>query len=107
MHLDELTGEKHIADIKASSGFVVEIQHSPISEQELLSRENFYGDMIWIVDARDLFGYFSLGTSSDLATFNPMSYHFQWLSKSTLLKRWSVAQKPVYFDIHIQNAFTP
>ena len=107
VHVDERTRERHIADVKADNGLVVEIQHSPIAESEMQSREDFYGDMIWIVDARDLFGYFALGTSYDLATCNPMSYHFQWLSRSTLLKRWSVARKPVYFDTLIQNSFTP
>ena len=92
---------------EADSGLVVEVQHSPIAEDEMQSRESFYGDMIWIVDARDLHGYFTLGTSFDLATCNPMSYHFQWLSRSTLLKRWSLARKPVFFDTLIQNSFTP
>ena len=74
VNVDERTGERHIADVKADNGLVVEIQHSPISESEMQSREDFYGDMIWIVDARDLSGYFALGTSYDLATCNPMSY---------------------------------
>ena len=107
VHFDLQTGEKHVADVKTSTGLVVEIQHSPISERELLSREDFYGDMIWIVDARDLFGYFTLGTSCDLATTDPMSYHFEWLSKSTLLKRWSVARKPVFFDTFFWGPFAP
>ena len=109
VHVDQLTGGKHVADVKMPTGLVVEIQHSPISQQELQSRENFYGDMIWIVDARDLSGYFTLGTSRDLATCDPMTYHFQWISKSTLLKRWSWARKPVYFDgdSHIPRKLTP
>ena len=107
VHVDQLTGERHIADVKTKVGRVVEIQHSPISELELLSREDFYGDMIWIVDARDLFGHFNLGISYDLATVNPMCYHFEWFSRSTLLKRWSVARKPVYFDTCIWSEFAP
>ena len=107
VHVDQLTGERHIADVKTKAGRVVEIQHSPISEQELLSREDFYDDMFWIVDARNFFGHFNLGTSYDLATVNPMTYHFQWFSRSTLLKRWSVACKPVYFDTRIWSKFAP
>ena len=106
MHVDGRTGERHIADVKADSGFVVEVQHSPISADELQAREDFYGDMIWIVDARDLHGYFSLGTSLDLATCDPMSYHFQWFSRSTLLNRWSQARKPVFFDTLIESSIT-
>lgn len=43
-------GEKHIADVKTARGTVVELQNSPIALAELSSRENFYGDMIWIVN---------------------------------------------------------
>lgn len=107
MHFDKQTGERLIADVKEDSDRVVEIQHSPIAEREMQSREDFYGDMIWIVDARDLAGHFTSGTSHDLATCNPMSQHCQWFSKSMLFKRWSVARKPVYFDSLIQNSSTP
>ncbi|MBW4449175.1 MAG: hypothetical protein KME38_20525 [Spirirestis rafaelensis WJT71-NPBG6] len=50
IHFDENTGEKHIADIKTNNGMVIEIQNSPINEDELRSRENFYGNMIWIIN---------------------------------------------------------
>ena len=46
VHIDDATGERHIADVKSASGLVVDVQHSPIAERELLSREAFYGDMI-------------------------------------------------------------
>ena len=42
--------DKHIADIVLPDGVVVEVQHSPISSSEVKRREDFYGDMIWIVD---------------------------------------------------------
>ena len=105
--VDERTGERHVADVKVDNGRVVEIQHSPIAEGEMRSREDFYGDMIWIVDARDVFGYFTLGMSHDLATCDPMSYYLEWIGRSTLLNRWAEARKPVYFDILFQNSSTP
>ena len=103
LQVDNQTKERHIADVKTPAGLVVEIQHSPISEQELQSRECFYGDMIWIVDARDLEGYFSIGMTYGLASIEPISYHIRWWSSSKLLQRWSAATKPVYFDIHSQE----
>ena len=103
VHVDDQTKEKHIADVKTQSGLVVEVQHSPISEQELRSREHFYGHMIWIVDARDLAGHFSVGMTYGLASIVPISYHIRWWSSSKLLQRWSVATKPVYFDIHSED----
>lgn len=52
IHTDETTGEKHIADVKTSKGLVIEFQNSPISVEELNSREDFYGNMIWIVNGK-------------------------------------------------------
>ena len=94
VQIDENTGEKHVADVKTPGGVVVEVQHSRISDDELQSREDFYGEMIWIVDARDIIWI----TSRDLVSIAPMSYGVKLLTRSTLLKRWWSAQRPVYFD---------
>lgn len=50
VHFDEATGEKHIADVKTANGMVIEFQNSPMSPQEMRSREEFYGKMIWILN---------------------------------------------------------
>ena len=47
---DVQTGEKHVADVKTDRGVVVEFQNSPMEIGELLSRELFYKDMVWIVN---------------------------------------------------------
>ncbi len=47
---NESSGEKHIADIRLSNGLVIELQNSPINENELFSREQFYGNMLWVVN---------------------------------------------------------
>ena len=52
IRFDERTGEKHIADVKNKNGFVLEFQHSPMSSDELASREQFYGEMAWVVNAK-------------------------------------------------------
>lgn len=44
-------GERHIADVQTASGMVIEFQNSPMSAEELRSREQFYARMIWIVNA--------------------------------------------------------
>lgn len=49
-HADPATCEVHIADVKTPHGLAIEFQHSPISQAEMKSREEFYGEMIWIVD---------------------------------------------------------
>lgn len=51
---DELTGEKHIADIRTPYGLVIEFQHSHIDPQERTKREKFYKKMVWVVDGTRL-----------------------------------------------------
>jgi hypothetical protein len=53
-------GEKHIADVQTPSGMVIEFQNSPISIEELRSREQFYRDMLWIVNAKRFSRQFTL-----------------------------------------------
>ena len=78
VHVADRTHEKHIADVKTPGGMVVEVQHSPIGEDEARSRESFYGKMIWIVDARHLSRWFCLGMAHDLASCRPMMYQIEW-----------------------------
>lgn len=51
---DEITGEKHIADVCTEKGFILEFQHSAINPEERKSRENFYKNMNWVVDGTRL-----------------------------------------------------
>jgi competence protein CoiA len=48
---DNVSGESHRADIHTKSGVTIEFQNSPISTQELQSRENFYSQLVWVVNA--------------------------------------------------------
>lgn len=43
-------GEIHRADIKTPTGIVIEIQHSNMTDSERISREQFYGNLVWIID---------------------------------------------------------
>lgn len=52
--LNEKTGEKHIADVRTVHSLVVEFQHSHITPQERTSREQFYKNMVWVVDGTRL-----------------------------------------------------
>lgn len=51
---DEITGEKHIADIRRSDNLVIEFQHSYIDPIERAKREGFYKKMIWVIDGTRL-----------------------------------------------------
>lgn len=46
------TDEAHRADIVADWGIILEIQNSPIGLQELKSRENFYKNLVWLVNGQ-------------------------------------------------------
>lgn len=47
----DVTGELHIADIKTPYGLTVEFQHSAIKPEEVIKRTQFYGHVVWVVDA--------------------------------------------------------
>lgn len=49
---DEITNEFHRADIQTPEGITIEFQHSHLSFRELLSRNNFYKKLIWVVNAQ-------------------------------------------------------
>jgi competence protein CoiA len=50
---DKRTGEIHRADVHTNKGVTLEFQNSPISLEELKSREEFYSNLIWIVNAKN------------------------------------------------------
>ncbi|MBN8609165.1 MAG: hypothetical protein J0L92_01170 [Deltaproteobacteria bacterium] len=49
----EVVRGSHRADVVLPDGYVIELQHSPISPEEIREREAFYGRMAWLFDARD------------------------------------------------------
>ena len=51
---DNGTKEKHIADVRTAHSLVIEFQHSNINPQERTAREQFYKNMVWIVDGTRL-----------------------------------------------------
>jgi competence protein CoiA len=51
-------GEKHVADVKTPAGTVLEFQNSAMSPQELQAREQFYGNMLWIVNGTPFINQF-------------------------------------------------
>ena len=100
---DEKTGEKHIADIKTNCDMVIEFQHSNISEEERISRENFYKNMVWIVDGtrrkRDFkhfieaFEYNNIWRIGENSSLWVLEYGHNYLPKE-----WQHSQVPVMFD---------
>lgn len=101
--IDEKTGEKHIADIKTNGDMVVEFQHSNISEEERISREKFYKNMIWIVDGtrrkRDFARFAKAFEFNSIWRINQQSPLFVLeFGYCHLPKEWQSSNVPVLFD---------
>jgi competence CoiA-like predicted nuclease len=50
VHKDEITGEIHIADVTTPHGWTIEVQHSPMSDEERKARNSFYKKITWVID---------------------------------------------------------
>lgn len=100
MH-DERTNEKHIADVQTKGGLVVEFQHSFISANERIARENFYQNMVWIVDGTKLendFIRFSNGYASDFIKTPQEGIYKIRFFEDYFPKSWINSSVPVIFD---------
>ena len=100
IHKDLTIGEKHVADVKTADGRVVEFQHSLLKKEEIDKREQFYAEMIWIVDGLrnpndDFHFHFE---SESFSCDTPNIRKFKWLGRSKLFERWSDSSKPVFVD---------
>lgn len=107
---DEKTGEKHIADIKTDQGFVIEFQHSHIKPEEQKSREEFYKNMIWVVDGtrlkNDFPRFLKAYHNQDIKYVNNMRKIFTILYPEKYLpKDWLNREVPVFFDFKGTNEF--
>ncbi|HTI71330.1 MAG TPA: competence protein CoiA family protein [Candidatus Limnocylindria bacterium] len=47
------SGEIHRADVKTSTGIIIEFQHSSMTDVERVSREQFYQNLVWIIDGSE------------------------------------------------------
>ena len=47
---------KHIADIHTSDRWTIEFQYSHLSLSDISAREQFYGDMFWVINGTRLVG---------------------------------------------------
>ena len=97
-------GEKHIADVKTVHGSVIEFQHSFITSEERLSRDNFYPKLVWVVDGlrrkRDKEQFFNALKDGVQITPNPMLMKI-YTEESRILNEWSSSKVPVFFDCKV------
>ena len=98
VHHKAADGERHVADVKTELGYI-EFQHSPLKPDERRSREDFYPNLVWVVDGRrraqDRAQFFA---SIDGRISNSPPIFPILPNKCALLRDWLVSGVPVYFD---------
>lgn len=84
--------KKHRADIQTKESLIIELQNSPISPQEIKEREEFYGNMVWILNGIKLCSglRFRKNKGNNNLTF-------RWKSPP---KSWWFAKKNIYVDLN-------
>ena len=81
----------HRADLRNGKGVVIELQNSNISPAEIQEREQFYGNMVWVVNAALFADRFFLTRQ-----MGPNIFSFKW---KNMRPSWLAARKPVYLDM--------
>lgn len=97
---DVRTHEIHIADVRTSHGLVIEFQHSHIDPEERTTRENFYKNMVWVVDGTRLkrdYPRFLKGKSKFRNT-EKKGYYFVSSLDECFPSAWLESSVPVIFD---------
>lgn len=86
----EVTVGCHRADVKLPT-LVIELQNSPISTFEIEEREDFYQDMVWLVNAEPFHDHFDLRRA-----YSPTESSFRWKWPR---RSWQAAKKPIVLDL--------
>ena len=107
MH-DYTTGEKHVADVKTKTGIIVEFQHSTIDTKEQYSREQFYKNMIWVIDARKYYDKFKQNIKLLKHCKSNKNYFYIKIDSykkqnNCFPKKWLDSSVPVIFDFGLQD----
>jgi competence CoiA-like predicted nuclease len=100
---DNETGEKHVADVKTKTGFVIEFQHSAMKREEQVSREDFYKNMVWVVDAREYYETFKEHIDVLKKSENHKGYFYFRAFNSCFPQRWLESSVPVIFDFGLHS----
>ena len=100
-------GEKHIADIKTDSDYVIEFQHSYLNPEERRSRNTFYPKLVWVVNGlrrkTDKSQFCKLLEQSRLVFEKPQILQVNFLEEFRLIKEWNGSNSLVFFDFNNTN----
>lgn len=98
---DSVADEKHIVDVYSElKDVAIEFQSYQLKLDELVSRENFYKNLIWVVHGKknDSDKIHFINGLRPTATSDRSLYHIIWYGRSKLLERWAGSKKKVYID---------
>ena len=102
VHHDE-NEEKHIADVKTATGWVVEFQHSYLKPEERRSRNTFYSKLVWVVDGtrrktdKKQFAKI-LKEESSVIIEKPLTIRVHYPEDCRLFNEWGNSNSLVFFD---------
>jgi len=106
VHCDE-NGEKHIADVKTSSNWVLEFQHSPINPEERRSRNSFYPNLVWVLDGtsrkRDKPNFHRVLDEFSIRSDDPRFKAVLGQDDCKLIKEWHESNALVFLDFQDED----
>lgn len=109
-HRDD-SGEKHRADVKTASGWVLEFQHSYLKPAERRARNDFYRKLVWVVDGlrrpTDLPQFKKVLDESIAVDSNRVIRRVNFPEVCRLLKEWRDSNALVFFDFHEAKELNP
>ena len=92
--IQEVIVKNHRADIRTKEGLVIELQNSSISSQQIRERENFYSNMIWILNGNTIAKNLKIGIKLREFNYKIRIFNWKWFHKS-----WLSAKKPIFVDM--------
>ena len=96
-------GERHIADIKTGTNWVVEFQHSYLKPEERRSRNTFYKKLVWVVDGTrrktDKKQFTKILKEESIKIIDsPLTIKVNFPEECRLLNEWGNSKSLVFFD---------
>ncbi len=89
----EFTMGKHRADIRTSNRWIIELQNSSISSNEIKEREEYYKRMIWLLNGKTIAKNLII---KKIKENNILTFLWKWYPKS-----WDDCKKEIYIDLGI------
>ncbi len=103
IHVDENSGEKHIADVKTDGEWVIEFQYSYLKPEERRARTLFYPKLVWVVNTNGTRRKTDKKFQKILESTPPLiqGYNLRRIDfpeEHRLLREWCNNKSVVFFD---------